>query len=468
VTGKNTMAFQSEHIYQAVWRWHFYAGLFVMPFLLILSLSGLLMLLAKPIEPLLHQALLEVVPQEQTLPASSLLSKVREQYPHYSVKLYIPPRENTESAQFSLQASSGGAHGGHNMPSTNVYMDPYKGDILGTLDPSQSFYSWIKNLHSSLFMGDLGDSLIEIAAGLAVLMIFSGIYLAWPKDDWSNLIPRLSLLTRENWRRWHRSIGMLIAIPLVFFLISGLAWTNIWGGKLVQPWNSLPGAFVKAPQETETLESMELETMKHESMNQEGIHHVPWAMEQTPMPKSAGVTGEFGIDKVNLVAAEQGFHHYRVHFPKDKNGVWTISAPTRAGDITAPQSERTLHLDRATGEALAEYKFADYPAMGMAMAAFIPLHQGDLGLWNWWLNVLIVIMVLMMIASGLILWWKRRPKNQANLGAPKAKPKLSKMVMIAMLLIALCFPLSALALLTIIIIDTVIISRVKSLQTVIK
>ena len=480
------VSIRSEQLYRAVWRWHFYAGLFVVPFLLILSLSGVLMLLSKPIEPLLHQNLLKVTQQEHPLTANTLLNKVSEQYPHSSVKLYIPPRDNTESAQFSLQAEHAGGHGGHNAPSTTVYINPYNAEILGTLDPTASFYNWVKVLHSSLYMGDIGDTLLEIAAGLGVLMVLSGVYLAWPKNGWRSLVPRFSLISRKDWRSLHRIIGLFVAIPLVFFLISGLAWTNVWGGKLVQPWSSLPR--FEAPKNTESqqivdhesmdhaamghtnmdLEAMDHTAMNHDSMNHTGMHHVPWVMEQTPMPESAANSGEFGLNAVNRIAAEQGFANYRVHFPQGEVGVWTISATTMAGDITNPLTERTLHLDRFSGEPLAEFKFADYPVMGKAMAAFIPLHQGDLGLWNLLLNLVLVAMVLFMMASGLVMWWKRRPKKQGKLGSPMAPPAISKLVGFAMIVVALCFPLSALALIAVIILDSLLISRVKRLQTAIK
>ena len=32
--------------YRAVWRWHFYAGVFVMPFLMLLALTGAIYLLS--------------------------------------------------------------------------------------------------------------------------------------------------------------------------------------------------------------------------------------------------------------------------------------------------------------------------------------------------------------------------------------------------------------------------------------
>ncbi|WP_233622870.1 PepSY domain-containing protein, partial [Burkholderia seminalis] len=40
--------------YRTLWRWHFYAGLFVMPFLVILAITGTLYCFQPQIEPLLY------------------------------------------------------------------------------------------------------------------------------------------------------------------------------------------------------------------------------------------------------------------------------------------------------------------------------------------------------------------------------------------------------------------------------
>ncbi len=37
-------------LYATVWRWHFYAGLYVAPFLMLLAVTGLVMLAEEPIE----------------------------------------------------------------------------------------------------------------------------------------------------------------------------------------------------------------------------------------------------------------------------------------------------------------------------------------------------------------------------------------------------------------------------------
>ena len=73
-------------------------------------------------------------------------------------------------------------------------------------------------------------------------------------------------------------------------------------------------------------------------------------------------------------------------------------------------------------------------------------------------------MVLFMMVSGVVLWWKRRPKNTGKLGSPTASLKLSRTVRQVMLALALCFPLSALALVLLIIVDVLFISRFKRLK----
>lgn len=443
--------------YRALWRWHFYAGLYVIPVLLVLSLSGILMLASKPLDHLFLRQLLSVKPEGEVLSPSEQLALVKTAFPGSSVQLWIPPRVDTESARFFLVPHAAAGHGGHNMPGSMVYLNPYTGKILGETDPAHSFYSRIKSFHGSLMLGDAGDSLIEIAAGFAVLMVISGLYLAWPKN-WRALLPRPVLSDRADWRQFHGFVGMLVAIPLLFFLISGLAWTNVWGGKLTQAWSSLPGTSFEAP----------LAQASHQDLNQNGVHQVPWVLEQTSLPQSKPGLGELDLDRVSRIAREQGFSNYRVHLPRSDQSVWTISATTIAGDVKNPAAERTLHLDRHTGRVLADVRYQDYPAMGKAMAASVPFHQGDLGVWNLVLNLIFCFMVVVMIVSGVTLWWKRRPSRQRKLAPPAAPVRATRVVVAMMCLVALCFPLSAAVMVVIAGLDWMFFSRVKWMRAAVK
>ena len=173
------------------------------------------------------------------------------------------------------------------------------------------------------------------------------------------------------------------------------------------------------------------------------------------MPESASGEATLQLDEVVTLAGHQGLGHFRVHFPQGDSGVWTVSATTIAGDIENPAGERIVHLDQHSGQVLQDIRFADYPVMGKAMAASIPLHQGDLGLWNWLLNVLLVCLIMALIVTGALLWWKR----QSRRAPPKAERAPARAVAVIMLVVALAFPLSAAALLGIILLDVVLTAR---------
>src|SRR5579859_7683446 len=68
--------------YRTLWRWHFYAGLFVMPFLVVLAITGTLYCFQPQIEPLLYPERLIVAPQAvPRLPAEALLANARSAMP---------------------------------------------------------------------------------------------------------------------------------------------------------------------------------------------------------------------------------------------------------------------------------------------------------------------------------------------------------------------------------------------------
>ena len=67
--------------YFMTWRWHFYAGLYVIPFMLMLSLTGLVMLFDDEIEQARYQDELVVMPESSKVPVSQQLESVQASYP---------------------------------------------------------------------------------------------------------------------------------------------------------------------------------------------------------------------------------------------------------------------------------------------------------------------------------------------------------------------------------------------------
>ncbi len=459
--------------YRAVWRWHFYAGLVVAPLLLVLATSGLVMLLRTPLEASLYGHMLTVRPGGVPHSPGAQLAAVEAAFPHTQAILFVPPVTLDRSSEFSIIPAhhGGGGHGhGHGEASRSVYVDPYTTRILGSVDPANTPYGWANAIHGTLLLGDVGDAVIEIAAGLAVLLIVSGIYLARPQGQgWrSTLLPPVSVERRAATRALHGAVGYWIAVPLLFFLLSGLTWTGVWGGRVVQAWNTV--ALDRSPPAA-------VSTRTHGDLNRSPLEEVPWALEQTLLPTSGPTSGSTyvgpgagatpDLDRVVEFARAAGFSNFRVALPPDHNAAWTISASTLAGDVDAPTEERFLHVDRHTGTVLADVRFSDYSVMGRFMASGVPFHQGELGTWNLVFNAAFCVAVIVLVMLATALWWQRRPGRVFPTAPPASDPRTMRGVVAGMFVCALFFPLTAAAIAGVVLLDRLIVvikTRVLSLR----
>lgn len=88
--------------YALAWRWHFYAGLFVAPFMILLALTGIVYLFKPQLDALLYPQLLRVEAGAQMRSADQLLVGVRQAHPQAAVSQYLPPSEAGRSAQFVI------------------------------------------------------------------------------------------------------------------------------------------------------------------------------------------------------------------------------------------------------------------------------------------------------------------------------------------------------------------------------
>lgn len=98
---------QTKARYFLAWRWHFYAGLFVVPFMIMLSLTGLVMLFDDEIEQVRYQDVLSVAPLEQALPASEQIAAVKSAYPLAAVTQFISSKQPDIANRVSIRFEEG-------------------------------------------------------------------------------------------------------------------------------------------------------------------------------------------------------------------------------------------------------------------------------------------------------------------------------------------------------------------------
>lgn len=447
----------SDKLYFAAWRWHFYAGLYVIPFFTMLAVTGLFMLWIAFLAGRDGERY-PVVPKGASLPISQQAEAAVAALPGGELKQYLAPRAPDLAAVFRVDLEG---------EATMIAVDPYTATVLAEYPRRSGLYDLMDNIHGSLLLGVTGDRMIEIAASLGMVLVATGLYMFWPRGSNGGLrrafVPTFSR-GRGLWKSLHGVVGMWSSVILVFFLISGLAWAGVWGEKIVQAWNQFPAEKWGAP----------LSDVTHASLNN-GPKEVPWALEMTPMPASGSVAGEAGIaagvpltlDTMDRFAREIGFDgRYQMNLPDGETGVWTFSRDSMSNDSPDPTSDRTVHLDRYTGNILADVRYADYSWFGKAMAVGIALHMGTMGWWSVLANTLFCLAVLFLCASSIVLWWKRRPTAAGRLAAPpmpKNMPLWQGAVFVG-LGVSLAFPMAGITLLTVMALDMLILRRIPALK----
>lgn len=444
-------------LYFAVWRWHFYAGLYVIPFLSMLAVTGLTMLWIAFLQGVGDERMM-VTPGNSPLPLSQLQTIAETAVPGGQATQYVAALSPEHVAAFAVKAGEG---------ITGVTLNPYTGEVLNRFPWRAGWYDLASDIHGSLLLGTTGDRLIEAAACLALLLVVTGLYLHWPRNGtaWrATLIPSTARKGRAMWKSLHGVIGIWVSLVLIVFLISGLSWAGLWGEKFVQAWSTFPA---------EKWDNVPLSDATHASMNHGAAKEVPWGLEQTPMPMSGSlegmqaITGHVDIDSVAAFAGTLGFDgRFQLNLPGDESGVWTISHDSMSNDGPNPSADRTIHIDQYTGNVLADVGFADYSLYAKAMAVGIAFHEGDMGLWNVALNTTLCLSIVFLSVSGLVMWWKRRPAKAGRLAAPPRPDlvPLARGVVLIALLLSMAFPMLGLTLLGILALDLLILSPLPALK----
>lgn len=453
---------RDAHYYQRIWRWHFYAGLFVAPFLILLSLTGIIYLFKPQLDNLMYPELMKVTPTAQTLSADELLTRAMAAMPDASLRKYLPPTSPDASAQLIVMQQG---------QELTLFMDPASGDLLGTMDNKWNLQAVARALHADLLLGTTGDRLIELAAGWGLVLLISGLYLWWPRKGpgmGGILWPRMHQRGRLWWRDLHAVVGFWGAGVLLLLLLSGMTWTGFWGDQFANVWNRFPAAMWNQVPKSAPLAR---------SLNQAHEQTVPWAVENTPMPDSRmaeeghdhgamdhGTTHDgvvmasrrIPLQQVVEIARERGVSPgYSITPPAEDRGVFTIAL--FADD---PRNDATLHIDQYSGKVLADVRWQDYGPVAKTVETGVMLHMGKLYGWPHQLAMLLIcLMVLASAVSGLWIWWCRRP--QGRLAAPPLPASLPPMrgAIALLILLGICFPLVGASMVAIWLLDSLIFSR---------
>lgn len=421
--------------YRTLWRWHFYAGLFVMPFLVILAITGTIYCFQPQIEPLLYPHRLIVAPQSTPqLSEDALLAKARAALPPGSTAVAARiPATPDRSAEFVFRVPHGGKE--------SVYLNPYDGEVLGTLSVERRFMQVDRMIHRKLLLGKPGELVMELVACWTLVMIATGIALWWPRAGAtlrSALVPRLSVPGRARWKSLHAALGIWLAVGAIAFVVTGLPWTGSWGkqfkslatsvnlGSPRGAWggttlrSTVPGAVaaIAAPSTAAHHHaSSDMDSMPGMTMDDLPLANVPWATGAVPVPRSPDVSlAAWSLARVVESLRKLGLTGgYEIALPTSADGVYAVSYFP-----SDPQQERTIYLDQYSGAVLKDIRYRDYGPVSKAVSYGTSLHMGRyFGLANQIVCTVLSLGLAAMAVTGFTMWWMRRPSRaQGVLAAP--------------------------------------------------
>lgn len=415
--------------YNTIWRWHFYAGLFCSPFVLVLAITGGIYLFKPQIEAALNQpySQLSIVGAPQT--ALAQVNAALAAVPYATLNAYELPLTPQSAVQVLV---------GEKEDLVRVYVHPETLQILKIEQEDNRFMEIVHRLHGNLLMGDSGSYLVELAASWAIVMLITGLYLWWPNNIKSMagiVYPRFSKSkvgknNRLFWRDLHAVIGFWISFFTLFLLLSGLPWAKSWGGLLKEVRHLSAGQVVQ--QDWTTGRSSEL--AERQNMNMQNVK-----VASTDDSEHAEHTGhqhmvdKRGIHKMimpqidyspldRLIANVQPLHlaaPVLISPPSKKSPAWTASSKAQNRPLRAD-----LILDATTGAVKSRKDFADRLLLDRIVGTGVAIHEGQLFGWvNQLLGLLTALGLVLLSVSAIILWWRRR--SPGLLGAPQARATLS-------------------------------------------
>lgn len=433
-------------------RLHFYAGVFVGPFILIAAVTGLLYALIPQVDTFVyrHELTVEHVGAER-LPLAEQLAAARHAHPEGTVESIRPPAEADETTQIRLVVDPA-LKGIPPDYSRTVFVDPYTGEVRGALTTYGQWMpvrAWFDELHRNLHLGAFGRNYSELAASWIWVIALAGLAL-WTMRRRENrtardlVLPDRTASGRRRTLSWHGVVGVWTVAVLLALSVSGITWSR-YAGETV---NGIQTQLnTTAPAVDTALSGTPAAGAAHHG------HH-------------GGPADLQGADTVLMAAEQAGLRGPMWMYPPSEAGqAWKVAErkrdwPTRYDEIA---------VDAETGTVTDRVNFAQWPLLAKLTEWTIEAHMGLLfGIANQIVLALTMIGLITVIVRGYRMWWQRRPTRGSAwaVGRPPLRGAIRRLpppaiaaIAVGAAVIGWCLPLFGLSLLGFLIVDAIVALR---------
>ncbi|MFD7292396.1 PepSY-associated TM helix domain-containing protein [Streptomyces sp. NPDC059897] len=369
-----------------VLRLHFYAGVFVAPFLFVAAVTGLLYAGSFQAEKIVYAHELNVPVGKSELPIADQVAAARKAHPEGDISAVRPSPEAGATTRVMLSGVAG-VDAEHTLA---VFVNPYNGEVRGALEQYGStgalpLRTWIDELHRDLHLGQVGRLYSEFAASWMWVIAGGGLVLWFSRRRARRAIRGTS--GRRRTLSLHGSVGVWAALGLFFLSATGLTWSTYAGASITDLRAAL-GQTTPAVSASAAPAS--------------GGEHAGHNMGGSGTP--AGDAG-VGLNAVLEAARGEGLSNpVEIVPPADDSSAYVVQQIQRSW----PEKQDAVAVDPASGQVTDVVRFADYPVLAKLSRWGIDLHTGNLfGLVNQIALAALALAVVLLIVWGYRMWWQR-------------------------------------------------------------
>lgn len=447
-------------LYPLAMRLHFYAGIFVAPFILIAAVTGALYAISPTLESITSHDLLTVEAKGEMRPLSEQVTAAVATQPNLTLVAVAPAPEADDTTRVLFDDPSLGES-----ERRAVFVNPYTAQPVGSdvvygSSGALPMRTWIDRLHRNLHLGEPGRIYSELAASWLWVVALAGLVL-WIRRvrgrrnrnsaAWL-LAPDGPQHGRGRSMNWHGAIGVWIMPMLLLLAATGMSWSTYAGANITELREQLSWttpAVSTAPPSASTPE------------HAGGEHH--GGTDHAPAPVDPP-TRIAQLDRVYAAARANGITQgSEITMPAMPGGGFEVQERRMSGTYTID----AVAVDGATGTVTDKLAYADWPIMAKLTNWGIQFHMGLMfGLPNQLLLLAVVIGLIAGLVLGYLMWWQRRPTrgtSRFTVGrAPRRgalrqiSPWLAVPVVAAALVVGWFAPLVGLSLLAFLIIDVIV------------
>ncbi|MET8799184.1 PepSY domain-containing protein [Nocardia sp. NPDC004568] len=407
-------------------RLHFYAGLFVGPFLLIAAVTGGLYAVAPGIESFVNRDLLSVDSRGPERPLAEQVAAGTAVRPDLTLVAVAPAPAPGETTRVLFSDPALGES-----ERRAVFVDPVTARPVGESvvygsSGALPFRAWVSQVHRHLHLGEPGRLYSELAASWLWLIALAGLVLWFRRvrnrrrrdtARWL-FVPNLANM-RERRLNWHAVVGVWI-LPLALLLsATGLTWSTYAGANIETLRENLrwttPAVATALPGNAAPADTGH------------GDHH-----SGHPAGHAVPVERIRQLDRVLAAARAAGVTRpAEITIPATDATAFTVKERRLPGTLTADAAA----VDGFTGTVTEWLPYSEWPFMAKMANWGIQLHMGLMfGPLNQLLLLAAAIGLVTVIVRGYLMWWQRRPTGTAHrfaVGRPPRRGALRRSALLA-------------------------------------